>query len=529
MRVRNSVRNIAFGVGSQLVSAGMGFAARTAFVATLGMELLGVDGLFTSVLMLLSLANLGFDTAIVYSLYKPLAERDERKIEAYMTLFRNAYRIVGAVVFVLGLALLPFLPALIRGGTTVEHLHWIYLLFLVQSASSYYFVYKQSVLIADQKAHVISKIHTVFTIVSNGLQIALLLVWGQYLVVLAAQIAIRVAENVYIARRAEREYPFLRHMRGAKLSADERKTFFENVYSLLLYRISGVVIHGTDNVVISKFVGLVAVGVYSNYLLVLSTVNMFLGYVFHSVTASVGHLHASESAEKQHQVFRVLLFANFWAYGCAAIALWHGLNPFLTAWLGNGHTFGALAVFAIVANFLTGGMQNAATAFRETTGLFKKGKYRPLIAAAINLAVSVALAPTLGVAGVLLGTVVSRLCTYFWFDPYIVYKHVFARPTGAYFAAYARYMALIAAAGAASAGAVALASAGLASAYGGAPPAALDLALRLALGVAVPNALFYAACRRTAEFAYVRAVAASLAANAVAVVRGRKRALTRSL
>lgn len=276
----------------------MGFVVRTVFIYTLGIEYLGVDGLFTSILLMFSLANLGFDTAIIYSLYRPLAEKDIYKIQALMNLYQKAYRLIGVVVLLLGLSLLPFLDYLVNADTMIKDINIIYLLFLISSVSSYYFVYKQSIIIADQSNYIISKIHTLFIIISNALQIVLLIIISDYIVVLIVQLTLKVIENVYIANKANKLYPFLKEKNNAKLSKADRREFFENLYSLLLYKISGVVINATDNIIISKFIGIIWVGVYSNYLLILNTLNTLLGYLFYSITASVGNLNVKENAEK---------------------------------------------------------------------------------------------------------------------------------------------------------------------------------------------------------------------------------------
>lgn len=223
MRIQNSLKNILFGLSGQIISIGMGFVVRTVFIYTLGIEYLGVDGLFTSILLMFSLANLGFDTAIIYSLYRPLAEKDIYKIQALMNLYQKAYRLIGVVVLLLGLSLLPFLDYLVNADTMIKDINIIYLLFLISSVSSYYFVYKQSIIIADQSNYIISKIHTLFIIISNALQIVLLIIISDYIVVLIVQLTLKVIENVYIANKANKLYPFLKEkiMRNYLRQTDE--------------------------------------------------------------------------------------------------------------------------------------------------------------------------------------------------------------------------------------------------------------------------------------------------------------------
>jgi O-antigen/teichoic acid export membrane protein len=499
MRIQNSLKNMAYGVFGQLISAVLGFVVRTAFIYTLGIEYVGVEGLFSSILIMLSLANLGFDTAMIYSLYKPLADNDVKKIQALMNLFQKAYRIIGLVVLIIGLSLIPFLPFLINGETTIKHINWIYLLFLVNSVSSYYFIYKQTIVIADQRNHILSKIHSVFTIISNTLQIVVLVSLSNYMIVLASQIAFRIIENVYVSLKTNKLYPYLKETNSEKLSLEERKAFFGNLYALMLYKLSGIVIHGKDNILIAKFVGVVAVGVYSNYLLIISTLNTFLSYLFYSITASVGNLHVKESAEKKYFVFRILNFSNFWVYGFCSVCLWCLINPLISFWIGDRYVLDKLILLAILANFYTAGMQNASTTFRDTTGLFKKGKYRPVIAAFINIAVSIALAPSLGIAGVLMGTVLSRLCTYFWYDPHVIFKFVFEKPVKTYFLKYFLFLLLVTAA------------AGVTEILGNLLnlQGISDLFVRLGICLIVPNVLFFAIFRKTEEYTYLWGIVSS--------------------
>ncbi|MGE7120735.1 lipopolysaccharide biosynthesis protein [Peribacillus sp. NPDC046944] len=443
MRIKNSIMNMFFGLSGQLISVFMGFVVRTVFIYTLGIEYIGVEGLFSSILIMLSLANLGFDTAMIYSLYKPLANNDLQKIKALMNLYQRAYRIIGLVVFLLGIIIFPFIPYFINGEEFVDHINIIYLLFLVNSVSSYYFIYKQSIIIADQKNHIISKIHSVFIILSNLFQIIILLISNSYILTLAIQILFRIIENIYIAQKANKLYPYIKQNNKEKLNQTEKKEFYKNLYALFLYKISGVVTNGTDNILIAKYVGIIQVGVYSNYLLIISTLNTFLSHVFYSLNASVGNLVVKENVEKKYLIFRVINFSNFWIYGLCSVLIWNLINPFITIWLGEGYIFNKLIVFSILLNFLTTGMQNASTIYRETTGLFNKGKYRPIVAAILNIIVSVILVRIIGISGIFIGTVISRLCTYFWYDPFIIYKYIFKKPIKLYFIRYSIYLTLI--------------------------------------------------------------------------------------
>lgn len=493
MRIQNSLKNIFFGLSGQLISTGMGFTVRTVFIYTLGVEYLGIDGLFTSILVTLSLANLGFDTAMIYSLYQPLAEKDTFKVQALMNLYQKAYRLIGVIVLLIGLSLLPFLPNLMNGDTMIKNINIIYILFLLNSVSSYYFVYKQSIIIADQRNHIISKIHSGFTIISNLIQIILLVTTKNFIIVLSAQIFFRIIENIYIANKANILYPYIKENKDIQLSKNDKKLFFENLYALLLYRISGVVINGSGNIIMSVFIGVTSVGIYSNYMLIINTLNTFLSHLFYSVTASIGNLNVKESNEKKYNIFKVLQFTNFWVYGFCTISLWSLINPFIDIWIGKQFILNKYIVLAIMINFFTTGMQNASTTFRDTTGLFKNGKYRPIIAAVINIGVSIILAQKIGIVGILFGSIISRICTYFWYDPYVIYKFVFKKPVKEYFIRYLFFVLNVF---------IAAILTDIVGKIVHTNPY-IDIVIHGIICLIIPNVIFYIAYRNSDEFKYI--------------------------
>lgn len=501
-RTSNSLKNMAFGVGSQMLSILMGFFTRWMFIALLGKEYLGVSGLFTNVLSLLSLANLGFDTAIIYSLYKPLAEGDMVAVKGYMHVYKRVYQAVCIAVLVLGGILMPFLPHLINGEVTIpENIYVIYGLFLLQSASSYLFSYKQSLLTASQQNRVNSLYHSIFMVLRNLGEMVVLFFFHAYIPTLLCIIAFQLAENAWIARVADKKFPFLADSSAGQITPEQKDALKENVKSLFLYKISGTIISSTDNILISKFQGLASVGLYSNYIYIVDVIRTFLSYIFYSMTASIGNYNATESKEANERMYYNLFFASFWLYGFTGICLGVLLNPFISLWIGKEYLLPGWTVFIIIANYYTAGVQYAPTTYREVTGLFKIGKYRPLIAAVINLVVSILLAYPLGISGILLGTIISRLCVYFWYDPYIIHKTLFERKLTHYFATYLLY------------GAAALGAGAICFIIGSSIPVqneGLAFLMKVVLCAVLPNALFFLLFRKREEFqvilGYVRAI-----------------------
>lgn len=491
-RTSNSLQNMAFGIGSQIISTLLGFFTRWIFIIFLGKEYLGVSGLFTNVLSLLSLANLGFDTAIIYSLYKPLAENDTVAIKGYMLIYKRVYRFVGITVMILGCLLMPFLPYLIKGTVTIpENIYGIYFLFLLESASSYFFSYKQSLLTASQQNRIISMYHSVFMILRSLGEIIVLFFFRAYIPTLICIIVFQFAENVWISRACDKKFPFLTDLTPGRITVEQKIALKKNVGSLFLYKMSGTVISSTDNILISALQGLSSVGLYSNYVYIVNVIRTFLSYIFYSMTASIGNYNAVESKEANEKMYYKLLFASFWLYGFTGICLGVLLNPFISLWLGEDYLLSNWTVFVIIVNYYTAGVQYASTTYREVAGLFRIGKYRPLIAAVINLVISVILAYPLGISGVLLGTIISRLAVYFWYDPYIIHKTLFKQKLKYYFAKYLLYALTVLGVGV------------LCFVICGNLPIsnqALAFVAKMVMCAIFPNALFYLAFRNCTEF-----------------------------
>lgn len=435
-RTINTVRNIRYAIIGQTFGLVISFLARMVFVRTLGAEYLGLNGLFSNILSMLSLADLGIGSAIIYSLYKPLAEKNEPKIQALMALFKRAYISIGIIIFVLGFSITPFLPYLVDKMPDIPHINLIYMMFVADAAISYFFSYKRSLIIADQKRYIATLYRYGFYFVLNSAQIIILLTTGNFILFLLLQILNTSLENIFISRRANKIYPFLTKRDHEKLHAEEKKSISRNVKAMIGHKIGGVVVLGTDNIILSKFVGLVTVGLYSNYLLITGALNTILGLIFEAATASIGNLGVTETKERSHFIFRCVDIFGFWIYSFSSICLFILLNPFIKIWLGEQYLFSISLVSVIVVNFYLEGMRKSVLSFRDAYGLYWYDRYKPFFSAGINLIVSILLVIYIGTIGVFIGTAVSILTTCFWVEPYILHKYVFKISSVKYFQIY---------------------------------------------------------------------------------------------
>lgn len=425
-RTKNVIRNTGAGIGVRLLTLLLNFVLKTVFIKVLGIQYTGVSSLFTDVLTILSFAELGIGSAITYALYKPVAENDELQIIKLMNFYRKAYRLVAITVFAVGFALAPFLGFFVKDVPDIkESITVIYVLYLVNTASSYLLIYKSAILVAKQKKYVISAIEGISSMLRLVIESILIVIYRQFILYMLVEILFTILQNFLIGIRADKEYQFEKLEKKAKLDNGEVRKILTDVQALAMYQISGVVLAGTDSVVISAFLGTSLVGYISYYKLIVNQIARILIQFFDAMNPSVGNMAVQGDSGKQYTLFKKTNFAIFWLLCICCTGLVVCLNPLVEVWLGEEYVLPMSIVIVLTADFFVTNMIRIVAVFRTSNGLFVQGKYRPVIMAVINVVLSVVLVRPFGMLGVLLATVMSRLLTQVWFDPWLVYRNVF--------------------------------------------------------------------------------------------------------
>ena len=422
-RIYNSTKNIAFGLGNQILITVLNFASRFIFIKILGEEYLGINGLFSNILTVLSLADLGIGNAITYSMYKPLAEGNQEKISALMNFYRKMYNIIAVAVTVVGLCMLPFLELLVNTEQPVPYLHIYFILFLADSVVSYLLANRSAILTADQKLYITKVYHLIFQILKSIFQIVVLLLTHNFIFYLVVQVLSTFATNVCGAIITKKIYLFLN--KKVELEKAEKKTIFDNIKSIFLYKISGVILNNTDNILISVIVGTVSVGYYSNYTMIVNSITTFTTIVFSAINSSVGNLNTEKNKEKQLKIFYVINMLCNWLFGFCTICLLILVNDFITLMFGEKYVLDIFTTFVIGINFYMAGSLNPIWIYRDTTGLFKETKYVATITAILNIVLSILLGKIWGIFGILVATAISRLLTNIWYEPHVLFRSFF--------------------------------------------------------------------------------------------------------
>ncbi len=431
-RIEKSLKNMVNGIAYRVLTILTAFILRTVFIRCLSNAYLSVNGLYSSILSMLSLAELGFSTAMVYSMYKPLADRDYRKLAQIMNLYKRAYMIIGTVILFAGLCLVPFLDVLIKNRPDIPGLTFYYILYLLNTVMSYwFFAYRNSILQADQKSYIISNYNSAFNIIKVILQIIVLFVFHNFTVYLLVEIACTIMQNVCLAYRVKKEYPVFGKNNKEELPKEEKQHIFKDVKALMLQKISFRVLNTSDSIIISAFVGIGWVGLLSNYIMIEEAVVAVISQITSAITASMGNYFVKESKENGYKLFNRIDFMNFWLYGFSTVAFIVLFNPFMELWLGkisDEYILSQTIVVALIIRFFVEGYMNMMSAFRSTLGLFTQGQYTPLMVAALNIILSIGLSFPFGAAGVIIATPLARCCINVWYMPLVIHRDGFSKP-----------------------------------------------------------------------------------------------------
>ena len=516
-RTHNSLLNLITGTVSTGLVILLNFIVRSVFIRYLGDSFLGIEGLFTNILSMLSLAELGFGSAIVFRLYKPIEENDRPRIKVLMKLYRRTYFVIGWVVVILGVCLIPFLPWIVRDYDTLAPLGLnasvVFLLYLFNSAASYwFFAYKSAFVQATQKTYLLTVMSYAVSIVCCLAQIGVLILTRNFILYVVVSILFVLVKNLLYARICDKRHPYLREPTEERISKEEVKEFFKDCSALFLYRVSNVVIGGSDSIVLSSMLGLRAVAVYTNIYgtIRLNLQNLLYNFIS-AIQASLGSIYSTGNLDWSRLIFRVVNFCTVWLFGVGAIGIAILSNDFITLWVGrsfvvtswttaNGVNIATpVALLAGIETFVTG-QKYYCGSFRNAMGLFQQLKYRPVLSVIVNLFFSITLVPYLGIASCLVSTIIAALTVNLIVDPLIIYKHALKQSPKGYFARNIFYKIVVIAAGILSWWLCKLAAVG----------GILGFLIHGVICVTVPSAIFVLLFWRTTEFRFLINTAKSL-------------------
>ena len=424
-RSAKSVRNVATGLANKLLMMVLAFATRTLFIRLLGAEYTGISSLYTNILSVLSLAEMGMGNVLMFYLYSALKEKDEKQIASLVNEFKRIYSAIIIIVLSVGLLLIPFLKYIVHSSLDSKELIGYYALYLINSVASYFVVYRTTVIAADQKNYITNIVQTIATVAMYILQIIYLLLFRDFWGYLLIQVLCTIGANFALNGIALKHYPFLKedkigHQAGKQLI--NRKELFRNIKATFLSKISDTILDQTDSIIISIMFGTVMVGYYSNYFMLISSIVAIAVLIAHVLVASFVNLNTEGDMERSYEMFRVALTA-FSIFGTFCTTCYACIvQDFVPIWVGTQYVMPYGLVLAILAVFYLRMATNTMWMYRSAMGIFQEVQYINLAAAGLNIILSVLLGKLMGVAGVIVATAISRILTSFWYEGKVVFK-----------------------------------------------------------------------------------------------------------
>lgn len=500
-RTEYSIMNIFASVGGYTLNIIMSFICRIVFARCLNAEYLGLNGIFVNILSMLSLTELGIGTAMIYALYKPVAQNDKEKISSYMKVYGVAYKTVGIMVALLGIAFIPFLNIVINEPPNIkENIYFLYLLFLFSTASSYFYSYRSSILVANQRNYVVLSVSYFLVIVQNMLQIITLITTRNYILYLIIQVVSVLITNLLISQKAIKDYPYIKDKNAPSLEKSEIKDLFKNIKALTITKLSGILVNNTDNLVITYFNGLITTGLVSNYLLITNTLTSLVNQIFSGLSASIGNLNAIGEEKQKYVVFKALNLINFWIYGWISIGIIVLSNDIVELCFGKDYVMNVYVSIVLALNFYMSGMLYVVSMYKSTMGLFRYGQYVLIFTAVLNLIGDIVLGQILGIIGIFIATALARLLTNVWYEPFVVYKYGFDKNFKEYILRYFIYFILL------------IVVSSLCYILGELMCMSLisNILFKIIICILVPNSIFYLVFSKCDEFEYIRNIAKRL-------------------
>ena len=424
-RTKNAMRNMIFGLINKIVVLLVPFIIRTVLIKTLGSEYLGLNSLFSSILQMLNLAELGFSGAIVYSMYKPIAEKDEKTICALMNLYKKIYRIIGIIIIAIGLALLPFLSNLIKGSYPENiNIYILYSIYLFNTGLTYFlFAYKSALLTAHQRSDIASNVQTLSSIIQYSLQIFILLKLQNYYLFISIQILTTIFNNLLVAHISNKKYPM--YMCKGEVEFEIKKDIKKRVTGLMVQRICSTTRNSLDSIFISAFLGLNIVAMYSNYYSIMFAIIGVMSIITSSITAGIGNSIVTETEQKNYSDMNKFNFIYMWISGWCTICLACLFQPFMRIWMGEEYMFSYGGVILFCIYFYSLKMGDIRAAYSDAKGLWYENRYRAIAESVANIVLNLILVKFIGIYGIILGTLISLLVINFGYGSQILFRHYF--------------------------------------------------------------------------------------------------------
>ena len=424
MRKKSSLYNILGSMLAYFTAMLFNFITQATVIKVLGVEYSGVNGLFTNILTMLSIAELGIGTTIIYKLYDPISKKDKEKIKSWMHFYKICYRYVAVFVTLVGVSLIPLIPMIVGKVSISDNILILYIISLFDTVVSYVMTYKRSILYADQKNYIINVVHTGYTVFMNLTQIMILYITKNYFAFLVVKLIYRIFENIIINLYINKHYLYINE-KCIDINKEEKKDVINRIKAIFLQKVSFVVNKGIDNITISMFLGVTAVGYYTNYNLIATAIAGIIFQIVSGMTASVGDLLTENNSDKSYSVYKKINMFNSVLTCLGIVGFVCCIEPFVKVWIGKEYLMSNIVVLSFALYIYSDSIRRSITIYKEAAGICKEDQYMYIWMTFINLIFSIFLCKLIGVSGVILGTALSYLFLIFYSYPKYIFKNLF--------------------------------------------------------------------------------------------------------
>ena len=491
-RTSRSAKNALAGIVNKIVGIAAPFLLRTIMIQKLGVEYLGLNSLFSSVLQMLSLTEMGFGSAMIYSMYKPMADGNTELINALLNFYKRIYRLIGVIVLVIGLVLMPNITYFIASDYPHEiNIYLVFGIYLANTVVSYFlFAYKSSILVAAQRNDIESNIITLCNIFLYISQIIALLITGNYYAYIILMPCFTIINNIVRYFVVKKKYPQYTEM--GELEKQEKKEIMSRVGALVGHRVGGVVFSSVDSLVISSFLGLVILGRYTNYFCIYTAINGIMSIVFQSILAVIGNAVACKTPQENHKIFKELFILNAWQSCFCATCFICLFQPFMRIWMGTENMLPIVIAILLSIYYYFANIRRVCCGFKDAAGMWKDDFWKPYISVLVNLTFNIISVQIIGLSGVVISSIFAIVVVESPWETKVLFRNYFKTTTNEY---YKRYFQSLAVCAMCMVGSFMLCNLISESLVG--------FVIRLFICMIVPNIIFIVAFRRTAEYADV--------------------------
>lgn len=438
-RKQKALKNIIVAFFSNILIYLLSLFASKIIKEKLGLDILGLNGVLTNIISILSLTELGVGAAITFALYEPLAHNNKELIKSIMEFYKKAYRIIAILVAIIGLLVLPLIPLFIKDSVlSKKYLFLVYLLFLVNSVLSYLLIYKRTLIVADQKNYIVTTVTLLYTYALKIFQLVVVTCTSNYILFLLVQIICTLIYNLVISFICDKLYPYLKEP-SKKLEQNYYQIIIKKIKALFFHSLGSVIVLGTDNILISYFCGITEAGRYTTYLSIINMIGTIIVIIFDNLKDTIGNFLVTETKERKRQLFNNLVFMNQTVVSIFSICLVLLITPFIQIWFGQDTILPNYVVIVMIICFYIQKSMLCIGSMKTSAGLFEQDKLVPIFESCVNLITSILLAREFGIVGIVLGTIISTFFGPFLFQPIIVYKNIFNENSLKYFVTFGSY------------------------------------------------------------------------------------------